>query len=561
MNSIARLGILTLVMTLALAAFTWPSGRLEPRGLPIGVVGAAPAALAHEDFELHHYGTEADARAAIMDRDVYGAFAGRTAFVATGASPAVAAALRQAAPQARVVDLAPGTRQDPRVATLGALALPLTLIGIATGLLAFFAAGRTRERAGLILAGGAIAGVVAALLTQTWLDALPGSWPAIAGIAGLAVVAVAAPVAGLASRLGPPGIGIGAALMMLIANPWSGVTSAPELLPEPAGVIGQWLPTGAAGSALRSVAFFDGAAIAGPLVVLGAWALAGLALVAAARARAAARQPSARRACPSAPRAAARARRGSAPRGTPRRGRRARRARRPAPIASPHSSGPRGWLRPSTMPASMSAGAPTPSPSAKHASLTSWQTIRPSTSPGASPTHSTWRPSEREERLGGARGGVGRRRAARQLDEPAERGGGEEAGRGALRVELGERRLVAQQHLRAALQRRSPSSRPPQSTISAGTSSPLGVLGVRDAPARASRRVRQLVGERGAARDHDESPVAAARLRRRRVVRPVRPSSGYSYQPRPVLRPRLPEATLRAASIDGRQRGSPKDCS
>ena len=38
------------------------------------------------------------------------------------------------------------------------------------------------------------------------------------------------------------------------------------------------------------------------------------------------------------------------------------------------------------------------------------------------------------------------------------------------------------------------------------------------------------------------------------------PSSGYSYQPRPVLRPWSPEATLRAASIEGRQRGSPNDC-
>jgi len=294
MNPIARLGIFTVVLTLVLAAFTWPAGRLAPHDLPLGVVGAPPAALANEGFELHTYGSEADARAAIMDREVYGALAGRTALVATGASPAVAAAIRQAAPQARVVDLAPGTKRDPRVATLSALALPLTLLGIATALMAFLTAGGVAGRAGLILAGGAITGVVAALLTQTWLDALPGSWLGIAGVAGLAVVAVAAPVAGLAGRLGPPGIGIGALLMMVVANPWSGVASAPELLPEPIGVIGQWLPTGAAGSALRSVAYFDGAAVGGPLVVLAAWAVAGLALVAAGRARAGARQPSAR---------------------------------------------------------------------------------------------------------------------------------------------------------------------------------------------------------------------------------------------------------------------------
>ena len=49
--------------------------------------------------------------------------------------------------------------------------------------------------------------MVAALLTQTWLDALPGSWLAIAGIAGLAVVAVAAPVAGLAAGSALPASG------------------------------------------------------------------------------------------------------------------------------------------------------------------------------------------------------------------------------------------------------------------------------------------------------------------------------------------------------------------
>ena len=35
-------------------------------------------------------------------------------------------------------------------------------------------------------------------------------------------------------------------------------------------------------------------------------------------------------------------------------------------------------------------------------------------------------------------------------------------------------------------------------------------------------------------------------------------SRGYSYQPRPLLRPRRPAATIRALSGEGRQRGSPK---
>jgi len=125
-----------------------------------------------------------------------------------------------------------------------------------------------------------VAGVLAALVAQTWLDALAGDWLALAGAVALAVAAVAAPVAGLAARLGRAGIGAGAAVMMLVANPWSGIASAPELLPEPAGAIGQLLPTGAAGDLLRGVAYFDGAGTAGALVVLAAWATAGLGLLA-----------------------------------------------------------------------------------------------------------------------------------------------------------------------------------------------------------------------------------------------------------------------------------------
>ena len=181
------------------------------------------------------------------------------------------------------------------------------------------------------------------------------------------------------------------------------------------------------------------------------------------------------------------------------------------------------------MPASMSSAAPTPSPSAKHASLTSWQTIRPSTSPGASPTHSTWRPSEREERLGRARGGVGGGRAARQLDEPAERGGGEEAGRRALGVELGERRLVAQDR---------PAGRPAAAALVVARSvEPAAVdderrdlvarrvLRVGDPPAGGLGRVAQLVGQRGPAADHDEA-------RRRRRPRAGRGRAAGARRPR-----------------------------
>jgi hypothetical protein len=52
-------------------------------------------------------------------------------------------------------------------------------------------------------------------------------------------------------------------------EPAVGHLLSPEPLPEPAGAIGRLLP--------RSTAFFDGAGATGPLTVLAAWILVGLA--------------------------------------------------------------------------------------------------------------------------------------------------------------------------------------------------------------------------------------------------------------------------------------------
>jgi hypothetical protein len=53
------------------------------------------------------------------------------------------------------------------------------------------------------------------------------------------------------------------------------------MLPQPWGDVGQFLPPGAGVSALRSVAFFDGAAAGTPILVLGIWLVAGLVLLVA----------------------------------------------------------------------------------------------------------------------------------------------------------------------------------------------------------------------------------------------------------------------------------------
>src|SRR5690606_6118738 len=126
---------------------------------------------------------------------------------------------------------------------------------------------------------GIAGGLLSMLVTQTWLSIVPGPYLELSLVAGLVSFAVAGTVAGLGTVIGRAGIGIAALVMLLIGNPFSAATSAPELLPQPWGTIGQLLPPGAAASLIRSVAFFDWAGAQGPLLVLVGWAVLALVLL------------------------------------------------------------------------------------------------------------------------------------------------------------------------------------------------------------------------------------------------------------------------------------------
>jgi hypothetical protein len=105
------------------------------------------------------------------------------------------------------------------------------------------------------------------------------------------MAAIALFVLGLHSLAGTAGLGLGAATVLLLGNPLSGLASAPELLPSGWGSLGQLLPPGATGSLLRSVSWFDGAGAGAPLLVLTAWSAVGLALLGAGALAARRRRP------------------------------------------------------------------------------------------------------------------------------------------------------------------------------------------------------------------------------------------------------------------------------
>ncbi|KOG38608.1 ABC transporter permease [Streptomyces resistomycificus] len=288
-----------LLAALALWAFAWPAARTAPRDLPLGVAGPATATsqleqrlARHEGaFEIHRYADAAAARDAVEDRTVYGAIVvsaqGSELLTASAASPFVAQLLQQTVTaqagetgaQVRTVDVVPAPEADPRGSALNGSVLPLALAGIAAGSAVTLAGLRGLRAVGALAGAAALVGLAAAAISHSWLDALTGNWWAEAGAFALSTLAVSAAVAGLAALLGQAGIAIAAGTVMLIGNPFSGAATAPQMLPEPVGTIGQWLPPGAGTTLLRSVSFFDGAAATGPLLTLTWWAVLGLGAV------------------------------------------------------------------------------------------------------------------------------------------------------------------------------------------------------------------------------------------------------------------------------------------
>ncbi|MFI5876859.1 ABC transporter permease [Streptomyces sp. NPDC051445] len=297
---IAVVLIVPTLAAVALWAFAWPAARTAPRDLPLGVAGP-PAATArlekelagHEGaFEIHRYAGLKAARDAVEDRTVYGAVVvtaqGPELLTASAASPVVAQLLqqtvgRQAAAtgaEVRTVDVVPAPATDPRGAALGASVLPLALAGLAAGAVVSLLGLRGVRAVAALLGAAALVGLVAAALAHSWLGVLTGDWWAEAAVLGLSTLAVGSAVAGCAALLGTPGIGVVSFVVMFLGNPFSGAASAPRMLPEPVGAIGQWLPPGAGTTLVRSVSFFDGAAATGPALTLACWAALGLGAVA-----------------------------------------------------------------------------------------------------------------------------------------------------------------------------------------------------------------------------------------------------------------------------------------
>jgi hypothetical protein len=316
--------LLPLLVVLAVMVFAWPAARVAPRVVPVGIVGTSATAqraltdLAHGQegsFSFRLYADEASARTAILHRAIYGAFdvtpTAVTVLNAGAASPIVAQLLtvvgqqfasEQPGPASastspiamKSVDVVPISAGDPRGLVLSSAILPLTICSILIALAISQLSGRSSLRRQLthLVAASALGGLGAYLVAQGFLGALPHQPLATWAGFSLTILAISSATSAALAVLGPAGLALSAAVMVFVGNPFSAVTSAPQLLPPAVDSIGQWLPPGAGASLIRNTAYFDGNDIRGHLAVLIAWAALGLGVLGLRRLRGTRRQES-----------------------------------------------------------------------------------------------------------------------------------------------------------------------------------------------------------------------------------------------------------------------------
>jgi hypothetical protein len=280
---------------LFLVAFAYPATHQAPRDLPIAIAGP-PAAAAQVDRRLNAHDdgafnvvVVADRDAAVrrlLDRQAYGAvILGPTGpaevLTASAASPVVAQLLRQLAdglapsaptPTLAVTDVAPTPGRGPTRSRSVGWSAPAHYRRHRRR----HAHGARRPRTQAATAGCHVGGSARRVRRRHVAARLarfpPGQRRSRSGqhcpggVATMALLLIA-----MHALLGRPGLVLTELTLVLLGNPLSAATSAPELLPTGWSAIGQWMPLGATVDLLRGVSGFDGRATAAPTLALAGW--------------------------------------------------------------------------------------------------------------------------------------------------------------------------------------------------------------------------------------------------------------------------------------------------
>lgn len=277
----------------------------EPQRIPVAVVAPQQVADKLDALPGHPVETtvvkdEKTARARIMDRDVEGAYVldprGRTdtVLIATAGGGPQAEAVRktgekaaaQEGRQAKVEDLVTSGDEDFDSLTAFYLIVGWLVGGyLVASLLGVTIGTRPASPGGAVLRLGGIAfysvlsGLGGALIVDPVLHALPGHFAALWGLGTLLVFGTAAFTMALQAFFGVVGIGLAVVIFVVLGNPSAGGAFQKYMIPPFWRAIGDWIPTGAGTVGVRNIVYFSGNALATPLVVLAAWAVAGVVLL------------------------------------------------------------------------------------------------------------------------------------------------------------------------------------------------------------------------------------------------------------------------------------------
>ena len=285
------------LLIVMLLCFLTPSLNSGAKDLPLAIAGPPQAtnritsaleAKAPGSFETTTYEQPDQAGQAVKDRQAVGAITvganGITVMTASGAGTpyvqllkGIGAGLEATGQHVTYEDLAPMTNEDPTGVTITSLALPLAFGGNVSAVLLITL---LRKSPWLRMLGAALmslaSGLAITALLQFGFHTIDGGFWMTTGALTLGIAAISLTVIGAKDLLGYPGLGLGGFLILFISNPLSGIATGPQWLPAPWGEIGQLMPIGAAGTAMRSAVFFNGAGAGQAVIVLTCWALAGL---------------------------------------------------------------------------------------------------------------------------------------------------------------------------------------------------------------------------------------------------------------------------------------------
>jgi len=299
---IANLVFASLFMTLALSAFHQPT----PHDLKVGVVGPAQVtrtlqrtldAEAPGGFELRAYPSQQQARAGIDDRRLDGALVtapgGQRLLIADagGSGPArvltstFTAAAAATGRRLNVVDVVPPVNGDSQGLSSFFVILCVLFPSIATGVAAAHLLRYLRPVPRVVVpVAAAVAIGLAAAGIADGVSGL-GNYLPIAGIVALFSLAISLPTAAL-GEIRPPLVVLAVLVFLILGLPVSGgpgglAPFGPSLL----RFFDSALPLGVAADAVRNTVYFGAHDTVGHLLVLSAWAVAGVVALMAATSR------------------------------------------------------------------------------------------------------------------------------------------------------------------------------------------------------------------------------------------------------------------------------------